>query len=248
MIGSARGRIRHATHRHTGEWLVAKHDVARLGQDGGSDGSRFEGTATALVERLVDAGIDGIGPLEPATKVADQARGRHARLDDALDDLVSGHAKLAAAGGFITGLGGFITLPVALPANVAGFYVIATRMVAGIAHLRGYDVSRPEVRSAVLLTLVGADSKSLLQRAGISPVGKITDLALGRLPAPALMVLNKGIGFRLLSQVGKKGLSRLGRGVPLAGGFIGGGLDWWLLRKVADSARREFTERSALEA
>jgi len=217
--------------------------------DGGADGgSRLDSTATALVERLVNAGIDGIGPLDPAAVTADQARARHSRVEDAIDDLVTSHAKLAAAGGFVTGLGGFVTLPLALPANIAGFYGVATRMVAGIAHLRGYDLSRPEVRTAVLLTLVGADSKSLLQRNGFSPMGKITDLALGRLPAPALMVLNKGIGFRLLSQVGKKSLSRLGRGVPLAGGVIGGGLDWWLLRKIADSARREFTERSAIEA
>jgi hypothetical protein len=113
-------------------------------------------------------------------------------------------------------------------------------MVAGIAHLRGYDLSKPEVRSAVLLTLVGADAKTLLHKTGVSPTGKIADLALRRLPGPALMVLNKGIGFRLLSQVGKKSLSRLGRGVPLAGGAIGAGLDWWLLRKIADSARKEF--------
>lgn len=224
---------------------MARDRMAGDGQDGGS---RFENAATALVERIVDAGIDGVGPMEPAAVVADQARGRHARLEDAIDDLVGGHAKLAAAGGFVTGLGGFVTLPVALPANVAGFYGIATRMVAGIAHLRGYDVSRPEVRTAVLLSLVGADSKNLLQRTGFSPMGKITDLALGRLPAPALMVLNKAIGFRLMSQVGRKSLSRLGRGLPLAGGVIGGGADWWLLRRIADSARREFTQRSAIEA
>lgn len=210
-------------------------------------GSRLDSTATALVERLVDAGIDGVGPLEPAVVIAEQARGRHGRVDDAIDDLVSSHAKLAAAGGFVTGLGGFLTLPLALPANIAGFYGIATRMVAAVAHLRGYDVSRPEVRTAVLLTLVGADSRNLLQTAGVSPVGRITDLALGRLPGPALMVLNKGIGFRLLSQVGRKGFSRLGRGLPLAGGFVGGGLDWYLLRKISDSARAEFPARNALE-
>lgn len=223
----------------------------RAGKGGGDEkggSSRLDDAATALVTRIVDAGIDGMGPIEPATVVADQARGRHARQEDAIDDLVTSHAKLAAAAGFVTGLGGFVTLPVALPANVAGFYGVATRMVAGIAHLRGYDVHRPEVRTAVLLTLVGAESKNMLQRTGFSPMGKITDLAMGRLPGPALMILNKGIGFRLMSQAGRKGLSKLGRGVPLAGGVIGGGADWWLLRKIADSARQGFPERSAIEA
>lgn len=207
------------------------------------EGSRLERTATTLVSKLVDAGIDGVGPLDPATQSADAARSRASSTEKAIDQIVATHLKLAAAGGFVTGLGGFITLPVALPANVVGFYGIATRLVASIAHLRGYDLERPEVRTAVLLTLVGADARSLLAKSGVSPSGKIADLALQRLPGPALMVLNKGIGFNLLSQLGKKGLSRLGRGLPLVGGVVGGGLDYFLLRKIADGARREFVQR-----
>lgn len=207
------------------------------------EGSRLERTATTLVSKLVDAGIDGVGPLDPAQQSADAALARTSSTEPAIEQIVATHLKLAAAGGFVTGLGGFITLPVALPANVVGFYGIATRMVASIAHLRGYDLERPEVRSAVLLTLVGADARSLLATSGVSPTGKIADLALQRLPGPALMVLNKGIGFNLLSQLGKKGLSRLGRGLPLVGGVIGGGLDFFLLRKIADGARREFVQR-----
>ena len=37
-------------------------------------------------------------------------------------------------------------MPVAVPVNVAEFYVQATRMVGGIATLRGYDLAEPEVR------------------------------------------------------------------------------------------------------
>jgi hypothetical protein len=40
-------------------------------------------------------------------------------------------------------------MPVALPANVAEFYLIATRMVAAIADVRGYDVTDPQIRTAV---------------------------------------------------------------------------------------------------
>jgi hypothetical protein len=204
-------------------------------------GSGLERTATQLVARLVDAGIDGVGPLDPAATVAERAlSARGGDAEAAIDDVVALHTKLAAAGGFVTGLGGFITLPVALPANVVGFYGIATRMVAATAHLRGYDLSRDEVRTAVLLVLVGVDADSILTKAGMSPMGRVAGLAMRRLPAPALMVLNKGIGFRLLSQIGRKGLGRLGRGVPLAGGIIGAGLDWRLVRKVARDARSEF--------
>jgi hypothetical protein len=54
------------------------------------------------------------------------------------------------------------------------------------------------------------------------------------------MVLNKGIAFRLVSTAGRSALSRLGRGVPLVGGVVGAGLDAYLLRKIAEQARKEF--------
>jgi hypothetical protein len=205
--------------------------------------SRADQVAAQLVRRLVDSGIDGVGRLAPAREVAEAARTKARSTDDAVADVVRRHTRLVAASGFVTGLGGFVTMPVALPANVVGFYVVATRMVAAIAHLRGYDLSRDEVRSAVLLALVGADADDLLKKAGLSGAGGLRGLALQRLPAPALMVVNKAIGFRLLAQVGKRGLARLGRSVPLAGGVLGAGFDAWWLRRIAKAAREEFPER-----
>ncbi|MFV0460489.1 MAG: EcsC family protein [Actinomycetales bacterium] len=198
----------------------------------------LEARALALVNRLVEIGIEGIGPIDGAAEVADAALAASSSVEDAVDDVVRSHTRLAAAGGFVTGLGGFVTLPIALPANVLEFYAIATRMVAAIARLRGYDISTPHVRSAILLTLAGTDSRSVLSRARVSSA--VTDAALSQVPEPALMLINKGIGVHLLSQVGKRSFIRLGRALPVAGGAVGATMDWWLLRKVAEFARAEF--------
>ncbi len=218
-----------------------------------SDGASGEagglaGAASRVVERLLDVGIDGRGPVDSAQLVADKARTGHPEADRAIDAVVGQHLRLAAAGGFVTGLGGFVTLPVALPVNVAEFYLLATRMVGSIACLRGYDLHQPEVRSAVLLTLVGADSDDLLKKAGVATSGRLANLAAERLPGPALMMLNKGVGFRLLSQIGRKGLQRFGKAVPLVGGAVGAGVDVLLLRRIAEHARHEFPPRMALTA
>jgi hypothetical protein len=212
----------------------------------GAEDSGLAGAAARIVERLLDVGIDGRGPIDSAQLIADKARASHPDGDGAIDAVVRTHLRLGAAGGFVTGLGGFVTIPVALPVNVAEFYLVATRMVASIACLRGYDLHQPEVRSAVLLTLVGADSDDLLQRVGVSPGGRLASLAAERLPGPALMVLNKGVGFRLLSQIGRRGLERFGKAVPLVGGAVGAGFDAYLLRRIADHARHEFPPRMAL--
>lgn len=201
------------------------------------------GAAGKFVERLLDVGIDGRGSFDSATEVARSTLVRRGDAEKAIDDIVGDHLKIAAAGGFLTGLGGFITMPVALPANVVSFYVVATRMAAAIASLRGYDVSTQEVRSAVLLSLVGADSSDLLRKAGYASSGRLANLAAQRLPGPVLMAVNKGVGFRLITQAGRKTVSRLGRGVPLVGAALGAGLDTYLLKQIADHVRAEFPPR-----
>jgi len=208
--------------------------------DAGRTADATAGAATRMIERLMDFGIDGKGPFDSAQKVADVARAEHSGAERAIDAIVRSHLRLAAAGGFVTSLGGFVTMPIALPANVVGFYLVATRMVAGIASIRGYDIRRPEVRSAVLLALVGADADDLLKKAGYASTGRLANLAAQGLPGPALLAVNKGVGFRLLNQVGQKSLTRFGKAVPLVGGVVGAGVDSFLLKRIADHARQEF--------
>ena len=210
------------------------------------DDGRLSRAASDLVRRLVDLGIDGAGPLPPAAQAAEAARRGSTGTEDAIDSLVSSATRSAAVGGFVTGLGGFVTLPVALPANLVGFYVIATRTSAATAVLRGYDLTSPEVRTAVLLTLTGTDAATLLSRFGVGGSGGlVTRLARRQLSGPGLMVLNKAVGFQLVSRLGRSALARLGRGVPLAGGIIGGASDAIVLRRIARTAGEAFPQKEA---
>ena len=198
--------------------------------------------ATRLVERLLDVGIDGKGPFDSAHDVAATAL-KHARGDteQALRIIRRDHRQLGAVGGFVTGVGGFFTMPISLPANVLEFYLVATRLTAATAKVRGYDIDQPEIRSAILLTLTGADSDDLLKKAGLQATGgKFTALAVDRLPAPALMVLNKAIGFRLLARIGQSTFARLGRLLPFIGGAVGAGIDVYMLNRVGRQAANEF--------
>lgn len=251
MTGWAFVPVRDDESAGMGLFDIAKKDVKAVEADVSRAGTALEraregdpgglaGAATRLMERLLDTGIDGRGPLDSAHTIAQEARAKSSSSEDAIDHIVRQHTLLAASGGFVTSLGGFITMPVALPANVVEFYLLATRMVAGIAEVRGYDLERPEIRSAVLLTLVGADADDLLQKAGVVATGRLSNLAAQRLPGPILMVVNKAVAFRLLATAGRNTLARFGKGLPVAGGFVGAGLDTYLIRRIADQARREF--------
>ena len=200
-----------------------------------------EGVVGRLIQALLDAGIDGLGPLKSARQLADLA-GRDTRTTEgAVKKIVRSHVVKGGVGGFVTGVGGFVTMPIALPANIVEFYIGATRMVASIATLRGYDVDDPHVRSAVLLTLVGSEADEVLAKAGLTGgSGKVLGLVGQQLPPAALLMLNKAIGFRLLRGLGEKAFARLGRGIPLAGGVVGGGIDVWMMKRIADHAMSEF--------
>ncbi len=210
----------------------------------GVNDSPMDGAVAPMIERLMDVGIDGRGPFRSAQSVADFALSEHREVEPAIDAMVRSHLRLAAAGGFVTSLGGFAALPVALPANVLGFYLVATRMVASIASSRGYDISRTEVRSAVLLALVGADADDLLTKASDASSGHLVSLAAQGLPGPALMAIRKGVMFRLLVRISKKSVPRFGKAGVLAGGLVGAGLDAYLLKRIADHARLEFPWKS----
>jgi hypothetical protein len=200
-----------------------------------------EGMVGRLVQVLLDAGIDGLGPLKSARELADLAEHQTRTPEGAVKKMVRSHVVKGGVGGFVTGIGGFLTMPIALPANVLEFYIVATRMVAGIAKLRGYDVDDPQVRSAVLLTLVGSEADEVLAKAGLTgKSGKVVGLVGQQLPPAALLMLNKAIGFKLLRGVGEKAFARLGRAVPLAGGVVGGGIDVWMMKRIADHALGEF--------
>lgn len=209
----------------------------------GSADALSDDVVTKLVSQLMAAGIDGVGPLKSAQAVADKARAKAGgNTEAAIKDVVGDHVKAATAGGFLTGLGGFFTLPVALPANLIEFYVLATRMSAAVAQLRGYDLARPEVRAAVLLVLTGAKAEEVLRKVGMGGAlgGSITQVALGKLPAAALMVINKGVGFQIVKSTTTKLLPKLGKGIPVAGGLVGGSLDAWMMNRIASHARKEF--------
>jgi hypothetical protein len=197
-----------------------------------------------LIAQVVQVGIGGGGPLKPAVEVADEhllAVGGD--REEAIQRLVATHVRLAAVSGFVTGLGGAATLPVSVPAAMAGLYIVATRMSAGIAHLRGYDIETEEVRSAILVTLLGSAGAGTLKKVGIEIGRESVAAALRRVPGQLLTEINKRIGFRLVTKAGEKGVVNLTKLVPLVGGPIGAAVDGVSAKTIAGYATRTFPPR-----
>lgn len=215
-------------------------DKARPALEAAADGSD-DGLVTRMIQQVLDVGLDGAGPFDSAAEVAERARAATGATESAIKKVMRRHVVGGGLGGLATGVGGFVTMPVALPLNVVEFYVQAARMVGAIAILRGYDVREPRIRTAILLTLVGSHADDVLARAGLTGgTGRMATLATRQLPPASLIIVNKAVGFRLLRTLGEKALPKLGKGVPLLGGAVGAGFDGYLMKKIADHARDEF--------
>jgi EcsC protein family len=203
----------------------------------------LSGAASRLADLLLRTGIGGKGAFKSAEAIAAQALERQGDRENATRWIVNTHTRMAAADGFITGVGGFITMVVSIPANIAGFYLVATRMTAAIAKVNGHDLEDEAVRTAVLLCLTGQDAGELMAKVGLGGAsGQIVSrLARGVSPS-ILMAVNKAVTFRILTSLGRSTFARLGRGVPLAGGILGAAVDAVLIRRIASAAREEFLD------
>lgn len=204
------------------------------------------GLSASFVRQALRRAVDGVGPLASAAKVADKHLATHEGVvERAVRSLIDDHVRLAGAQGFLTNIGGLVTATVAVPANISGLAVLQLRMVAGIAHLRGYDLTDPRVHNAVLVTLLGEDAVDRLVRKHTLPA---PPMALATAPAhdPAVdAAVSREVASHLVGRVtGRRLAATVGRRVPVVGGLVGMGTDGFATWQVGDYADGELRPRA----
>jgi hypothetical protein len=198
--------------------------------------------AGGLAKGFMTTALVGAPGFAPAIPVAERIRADKDSTDDAISALIRHHARLAAAQGFLTQLGGTLALPVTLPANIAGLGVVQLRMSAGIAHLRHHDLGAPRVRLAVLATLLGQEEVYRAIEKGDLP-GRPGDVAFGPpiVDPDVAEELRRSVGRHLATRLtGKRAALTITRAVPLLGGGIGAAADAVSTWQVGHYAAEEF--------
>jgi hypothetical protein len=201
--------------------------------------------ASNFVRQAFERAVDGFGPLKGAAASADaKLEKHHGDRARAIGDVVDSHVSLAGMQGFLTNIGGLVTMTVTIPANVSGLALLQAHMVGGIAHLRGYDLTDPRVRNAVLACMLGSDSVSALVKGKKLPS---SPMAIATAPAydPVLdQRIASHVATELLERVaGKRTLATLGRKVPVFGGGIGLVSDGLATFQVGRYAAKELKSR-----
>jgi len=204
------------------------------------------GLTTAFVREALARAIHGVGPLSGAVQAAEkQLAEQHGDVEKAVHEVIEFHVRLAGLQGFVTNIGGLVTAALTIPTNITGLALIQCRMIAGIAHLRGYDLDDPRVRNAILATLLGEDAVSDLVKKKRLPA---PPMALATAPThdPALDTLISGqVATELITKVaGKRMAVVVGRRVPFVGGVVGAGADGYSTWRIGRYADRELRPRA----
>ena len=182
---------------------------------------------------------DGFG-FASAESLADDHLRATGNTETAIHRLVSRQVGMAGAAGFVTGLGGMATLPVAIPANLLSVLLIQLRLVAAIAHLRGHDIHSARVRGLSTACLIGDSLTELIKDTGIALGQRAALHAIGHISAEALARINQRVGFILVTKTGTAGLVNLSRLVPIMGGVISGAIDAGATLGIAAAAKMVF--------
>ena len=202
--------------------------------------------ASQYVRTMLDRAIDGIGPLRSAAASADSRLvDANGDVEDAVKALVRLHVGLAGVQGFVTNLGGVAALAVAMPANVVGVTLVQCHLVAGIAHLRGYDLEDARVRNAILACMLGEDEVRDLVRTSSFPSSPM-GIATSPVHDPLLdELVSREVTTDLLARTaGRRAVTMVGRRVPLLGGVVGGGSDALMTWQIGQYAARELRDRN----
>jgi hypothetical protein len=199
--------------------------------------------ALQLVRWLTERAIGGLPPLVSSAEVLAQEYVNDARFRDPgerIDSLIHWETTKNFTSGFLTGLGGLLLLPIALPASFGAAWVIQARLAGAIARIGGHDLNSGGVRTLVVACLVGDALNDVTKAVGVQ-IGKgLAKGLLRQVPGRLLVEVNRRIGYRLLAMAGEKGVAGLVKAVPFVGGVVGGTFDAYTCRAVGKTAKEQF--------
>jgi hypothetical protein len=161
-------------------------------------------------------------------------------LEEKVESLIRWQNAKAAVLGFASGLGGFVTIPVSIPVNIASVLFVQVRMIAAIAIMNGYDVRDDRVKTMIFACMCGSAGSDILKNVGIEMGTKFLNNVLQKLSQETIQKINNAVGLRLLSRFGGMGAVNVGKAVPLIGAVIGGTFDGVTTNIIGNVAKKIF--------
>lgn len=204
---------------------------------------KTEKDVLTILDSCYAQAVDGIPKVsKPIAVLAKEYLDRYGKKEVAAKKMIENQVAKCATSGFITGFGGLISLPIALPANITSVLYVQMRMIACTAYIAGFDLKSDTVQTFVYACLAGISVEEIIKGAAIKIGEKFAVAAIKKIPGEVLIKINQKVGFRLLTKFGEQGIVNIGKMVPVVGAVIGGGIDFAETSIIGSRAYKLFIE------
>lgn len=209
-----------------------------------ADNSTSKGVAALdWAYKMAMSGINN--SFKSVQELADSYVAKYGRTDKAIDKLISDQRKTVTTTGFVTGLGGLITLPVTIPADLASSLYVELRLIETIAAIRGFDVQSEKVKTVASLCLVGNSIGDILKQAGMKKLSEYTAKKLiPKITTDIVIKVAQAVGLKISAKTAGKVVANAGKAIPLLGGIVGGAWNYVEISTVAKYTKQVFNENN----
>lgn len=194
-----------------------------------------------ILNKLYQGAIRGIpGTKSIETLAQEYLEKQDGNVRKAAEKLIQMQVTKCTTTGFLSGLGGMITLPATIPADIGSSMYVQIRMIAAIAVMGGYSLQDDVVKTMIFAALLKIEVGNLLKQVGVKTATRVSAQMLKKMPAKILIRINRKLGFRFITKFGQKGVINLVKVVPVAGGVVNGGLNLVETKAIGKRAIKEF--------
>ena len=196
-----------------------------------------------ILDSCYEKCLNGIPKISPSVEeMANDYLKKYKTKEEACKAMIRNQITKCATSGFITGFGGFITMPVTLPANITSVIYVQMRMIACTSYMAGFDLDSDQTQTFVYACLAGVAVNNVIKQAGIKFGVKFANGLIKKIPGKVLTKINQKVGFSFVTKFGTKGIVNLGKLIPGVGAVIGGGLDLVETKIIAKRSYKWFFE------
>lgn len=201
-----------------------------------------------LLDSCYEKCLNGVSMVSPSVEdMADDYLNKYPTKEEACKAMLNNQIVKCTTSGFVTGFGGFIVMPIAIPANISSVIYVQMRMIACTAYMAGYELNSDQTQTFVYACLAGVALNNALKQAGIKVGIKLANGVIKKIPGKVLTKINQKVGFRFITKFGTTGVVNLGKMIPGVGAIVGSGFDLAETKIIAKRAYKWFWQGNFAE-
>ena len=162
-----------------------------------------------ILDSCYEKCLNGIPKVSPSVEeMANDYLKKYKTKEEACKAMIRNQIAKCATSGFITGFGGFITMPVTLPANITSVIYVQMRMIACTSYMAGFDLNSDQTQTLVYACLAGVAVNNVMKQASIKFGVKFANGLIKKIPGKVLIKINGFLNmiFLLIKRIMKRRL------------------------------------------